>query len=45
MNKIHKHTEICLCRRDACMEQIQGQISVNYYKECCAFIEGEGAQA
>ena len=39
VRSINNTTEICTCRRDACMEQIQGQISANYYKECCDFME------
>ena len=39
IRSINNTTEICTCRRDACMEQIQGQISVTYYRECCDFME------
>ena len=31
IRSINNRIEICTCKREACMEQIKGQISVTYY--------------
>ena len=39
IRSINNPIETCTHKKEACMEQIKGQISVTYYKEWCKFME------
>ena len=39
ITSINNTLDVCTCTRDTCMEELKGQISDFYFKECCEFIK------